>query len=382
MNDADAIVVGAGVVGAATARELARRGQRILLLEQGHPGGAVSGASLACISTHMLDRAELDLLTWARDAWAELARELDDFEYRVCGQLRFIVREADLPVARDWIAAERAAGLDPELLDRAAVQTLEPLLKGEILAASYSPRDAVVNPLLAVRALINDAVAHGVELLSHCPVHGVALAGERVVGVDSARGHLQAPTVILAAGPWSARLAASAGLSLPIRPRRAQCLATVRLPPSIRQVVGACESAGGVEAGYTQIQQAASGQVLFNTVLAGGLAEPGAEDRIPEVDAAFVGNSVATLLWLFPDLADVELLRSWVRYEAVTPDDRFLIGPCGPPGLWVAAGDCGTGFVRAPAIARGIADRLLGENPPFAMAVHDPARFAGTEAMP
>ena len=181
---------------------------------------------------------------------------------------------------------------------------------------------------------------------------------------------------MLASGPWTARLAASLDMNLPIRPHRAQCLATVRIPPSILRVVGACESEGGVEAGYTQIQQSRDGQVLFNTVLADGLVDDGAQDRIPEVDAAFVRNSVEMLLFLFPDLWRVHLLRSWVRFEAVTPDNRFLIGPLGPEGLWIAAGDCGTGFTRAPAIARLIGQMLGGEHPAFDTTLYAPERFS------
>jgi len=369
-------VIGAGVVGAATMAALAERGHDVLVLEQGVPGAAVSGASLACISTHMIDSDELPLLAWSRSAWQSLEEETEGFEHNVCGQLRFILREEDIAVARRWIDTECAAGLSPELLDPAQVRELEPLLTGPIVGASWSSEDAVVNPFLAVRALLDRGRSRGAHIETHCHVIALLERDGRLTGVRTAHGELHAEHVILAAGPWTGRLAASVGLDLPLRPRKAQCLATVRLPPSIYRVVGACESAGGVEAGYTQIQQARNGQVLFNTVLAGGLSDDGAQDRIPEVDAVFVRDSVAMLLHLFPDLSDVELLRSWVRFEAVTPDDRFLIGPAGPNGLWIAAGDCGTGFVRAPAIGRLIAEMLAGEPPAFEAAIYDPGRFA------
>jgi sarcosine oxidase subunit beta len=189
------------------------------------------------------------------------------------------------------------------------------------------------------------------------------------------------------------------------------------VPPVIRRVVGACESAGGVEAGYTQIQQAREGQVLFNTVLAGGTVQspssspaPGEAHStgsrhasegdtghdssatgaassavtppaiVPPVDLAFVRDSVETLLWLFPGLADIAVLRSWVRYEAVTPDSRFVAGPAGPDGLWIAAGDNGTGFVRSPAIGRLITDGILGHTPPFDATLYRADRFATAAA--
>lgn len=376
---AEIVVVGAGIVGAAVALELAGRGHDVLVLEQGIPGGAVSGASLACISTHMIDHDELALLSWSRDAWRELNDRFGGFEYGACGQLRFILRQEDIAVAQRWIEAERAAGLDPELLDPVQAREVEPLLTGPILAASWSKGDAVVNPFLAVRMFLSNARKHGARFTAHCPVEALIERDGRMRGMRTANGDVSAEHVVLAAGPWTARIARSIALALEIRPRKAQCLATVRIPPSIRGVVGACESAGGVEAGYTQIQQAKSGQVLFNTVLAGGLSEDGAQDHVPEVDADFVRDSVETLLRLFPSLSTVNLLRSWVRFEAVTPDDRFLIGPAGPEGLWIAAGDCGTGFVRAPAIARLVARMIVQESPELDPAIYAPERFAASK---
>lgn len=392
---ADVVVVGGGIVGAAMAQALARAGMKPLVLEKGAFGGAVSGASLACISTHMMDLEELKLLAWTRARWAELDAEIGGFEYSRCGQLRFIAREADIAVAEGWIAAERAAGLTPELLDPAAVREVEPALTGPILAASWSALDAVVNPFLAVRALLADAQRHGATVRAHTPVTAVRTDGHRVTGVATPAGTVDTPHVVLAAGPWAAKLAAPLGVVLPMLPRKAQCLATVRVPPVIRRVVGACESAGGVEAGYTQIQQAREGQVLFNTVLAGGTAQAGGADAdggngtaaavtppavVPPVDLAFVRDSVQTLLWLFPGLADIQVLRSWVRYEAVTPDSRFVAGPAGPDGLWIAAGDNGTGFVRSPAIGRLITDGLLGREPPFDVSLYRADRFATAAA--
>lgn len=374
---ADIAVVGGGIVGAAIARELAVRGRKAVLIEQGGLGGAVTGASLACLGTHMNSKDELEILKWSCAEWAELDDALGHaMEYKRCGQIRYIEREEDLAVARDWIAAERHAGLDPELLSPAELRRIEPLLTAPIVAATWSPGGATVTPFLAVRALLEDAAHRGLTLHSHLPVREFVCRNGRIAGVATDRGVIEAEAVVLAAGPWTARLAERAGLALPILPRRAQCLATVALPPSICSVVGACESAGGVMAGYTQIQQAPSGQVLFNTVLGGGVSAKGAEDRVPEVDPVFVCNSIRTLLWLFPSLAGTDLLRSWVRYEAVTPDDRFIVGPTDTPGLYVAAGDGGTGFGRAPAIARVIADAIDDAAPPFDAQVWSPARFA------
>jgi sarcosine oxidase subunit beta len=372
----DAIVVGAGVVGAAVAAALAADGRRVTVLEQGVPGGAVSGASLACIGTHMMDEEELPLLAWCCDAWAAFSEKAPRFEYSRCGQLRFLKHDGERRSAETWIGIERAAGLAPELLEPDAVRRIEPELTGPIVAATWSPNSATVNPFLAVRTLLDAARADGATIVAGAAATRIVTAGGRVAGVETAEGRFDAPLVVIAGGPWTQTLAATAGVDLPIVPRKAQCLATVATRPVIRTVVGACKAEGGVDAGYTQIQQAASGQVLFNTVLEGGVTAAGGRDAVPEVDRAFVHDSVDTLLFLFPRLAGLDLLRSWVRYEAVTPDDRFLTGAAGPDGLFIAAGDGGTGFVRSLGMARIIADRVAGREPPFRDDIYRPDRFA------
>lgn len=371
------MVVGGGIVGTAVARQLARDGLNTVLLESRSFGGAVSGASLACLGTHMHNLDELEVLVEACALWRGLSEDLGDpFEYNHSGQLRFILREQDIAVAQRWIDGERAFGLPPELLTPTAVREIEPLLTGPIVGASWSPGDATVNPFLAVRALLADARRHGVAAFHDAPVTGLVMRGDRVAGVETAKGTIATDRTVIAAGPWSAHLAQRASVRVPIVARQAQCLASTRQEPTIRTVVGACESAGGVESGYTQIQQARSGQILFNTVVAPEGTRPDAENRINEVPLRFVRDSIRTLTTLFPSLGDILMLRSWVRFEAVTPDDRFLAGRLPPDGLYIAAGDNGTGFCRAPYLARLMSRLLRGVAPAPADALYDPARFA------
>jgi glycine/D-amino acid oxidase-like deaminating enzyme len=371
------VVVGAGVVGCAVAYEMSRAGLSVALIDRGDVGGAVTGGSLACIGTHMLSRDELPLLIRSRARWRELVDELEKgFEYTVGGQLRFVRNEAELAVAKDWVALERSFGLEPEILDPPAVRSRVPALTGPILASTWSPRDATVNPFLSCRALVEAAVRLGCRLMPGSAVDAIETSAGRVVAVRTGSRRLAAGWVVVAAGPWSARVAAMAGSRVAIVPRKAQCLATVAMPPILPCVVGACESAGGVEAGYTQIQQAASGQILFNTVLAGGVGADGRQESDRTVDRRFVRDSAAMLLWLFPSLAEVPVLRSWSAYEAVTPDDRFLLGPVQEvERLLIAAGDNGTGFNRAPVLAQMLAAMVCGQPSPMPVEPYAPARF-------
>ena len=214
------IVVGGGIVGMSIARELVMRGNKVTLLERASLGGAVTGASLACIGTHMNSRNEIEILKWCCAAWADLDRALGHaIEYQRCGQLRFVDRAEDLAVAEDWIAFERAAGARSELLAPSDVRRIEPLLTGPIVAATHSADAATVTPFLAVRALARDALARGLDIRIHLPVSDLLLRGGSVRGIVTADGAVEADAVVLATGPWAPDLARKAGLALPIQPR-------------------------------------------------------------------------------------------------------------------------------------------------------------------
>lgn len=387
-HSADAVVVGGGILGAATARALARTGMKPLLLEARAFGGAVTGASLAAIGTHMHGIEEYPLLRHAGRLWSGLAEATGNpFEYNRQGKLCYILHPEDRAVGADWVARERALGAEVALLTPEEAREREPLMIGPLIGATWAPDTATVNPFLGLRTVLRLAREAGAVALANTPVTGLRIEGGRIAGVETPRGPVSTPHVVLTGGPWTARLAAMAGIALPIRPRQAQCLATMRQPPgTIRRVISACERAGGVDSGYTQIQQAASGQVLFNTVTAPFDPPEGAQDHIHEVPPGFVLESIGTLLMLFPSLSAQPLLRSWVRFEGVTPDSRFLAGSLPLPGLHVAAGDNGSGYCRALMLADHLAAAVTGQGglpadlAALAARLYAPMRFAERSA--
>lgn len=382
---AEVIVVGGGVIGTCIALALSESGMKPLLLEARAFGGAVTGGSLAAIGTHMHGREEFDILANARDRWLAISNaSRHGIEYIKCGKIGFILNEAEMEAGKGLIAQEQSQGSRAELLTPDEAQAREPLLRGPILGATYDPDTATVNPFHAMRALMHAARGAGAYLHENSPVTRLLIERGRVAGVKTASGEaLKSPHVVLACGPWTAKLVADLNLRLPIVPRQAQCLASIRQASgTLRQVISSCEAAGGVDSGYTQIQQCQSGQILFNTVTAPIPTAEGAEDRVGEVPPGFVADSVEALLMLFPALKHVPILRSWVRFEGVTPDARFLAGPLPIPGLHICAGDNGSGFCRAPLLARLIADGVTGDHTlpetlrQSAARLYDPLRFA------
>lgn len=385
----DVIVVGGGIVGLATALALAEAGAKPLVLEAKSFGGAVTGGSLAAIGVHMHGLEEYALLTEACGLWRSFSdRSGDAIEHNAQGQVGFCLDDEDIASAETWIAEERALGAPYRMLSGSELRDLEPGLTGPVRAATYAPDTATINPFRAARAVLAAARAAGATAMDHAPVAGLLSAGGKVQGVRMASGQeITGDAVVLAAGPWSQEIAGAEGIYVPLFPRQAQCLAALRQPAgTIRHVVSGVERKGGVDSGYTQIQQAASGQILFNTVMELMDTAPDAKDAVREVPPGFVMSSIDMLVTLFPGLADIALLRSWVRFEAVSPDARFLAGPLERDGLWICAGDNGSGYCRSLMLGRFLAGEITGK-PVLdaalradAARLYAPKRFAGVAA--
>src|SRR4051794_19114901 len=206
MTAPDVVVVGAGIVGAATAWELARRGAAVTLVDRGGGSGGTTGLG------------EGNVLCSAKDAGPELAltvlgRALYDELDALLGDVARIRRKGALivhPDERTWAAEParaqrlRAAGVEAELLDgAAAVRAVEPQLTGAVHGALRVPGDLQCDPRAIARALAGEAQRLGATVLTHTPVRAIAVRDGRVGGVDLEDGTtLPAGAVVLAAGPW------------------------------------------------------------------------------------------------------------------------------------------------------------------------------------
>ena len=382
------IVVGAGVVGNLTALELARRGSEVQLLEATGVAAGVSGGSLAALTNHLAgDPEDLPFVMDSTRLWAELAEELReatgiDVEYEVAGQLS-LIEGADHDAGEEAIAyvsgmveRERAQGLDVELIDVDRARSIVPGLAGSrVVGATWCPSDAKINALLACRALVNAGRLRGVTLHQDSPVRELKFDRGQWHVLTGPGTTFTADAVVVAAGPWSADVLAQSEplIAKVLKPKRAQCCVTQALPPTIAPVVASISV--GISTGYTQLHQTRSGQVMFNTVTE--TDDPRRPDGTFEdrVDHDFLVTSARTLADLFPSLTDTRLLRAWSACEAWTPDQRFLIGAVGAePGLYIAAGDSGVGFLKAPMVATSIAAELHGETPPHSLERYAPLR--------
>ena len=373
----DVIVVGAGIVGTAVARELAVRGVETLLVDRGAVASGTTGrgeGNILVSDKHPGPGLELTLAALA---------VYDELEERLGGELR-IRHKGALVVHRDeatW-AGEPARiaqlGVPAHTVVEEELQRLEPALTGPVLGATLVPGDRQCDARAVARALAREAVDAGAEVSTGIAVEAVEVAAGRVRGVRTDGGRLRAGAVVLAAGAWTAPLAASAGLALPLEPRKGQ-LVRLRAPAPgyVRHKVIEASYLDTVHSAEPGLQLSPVVETTWeDDVLVGSSRERRGFDA--GVDPAVSDAMVERAALLFPGLRALEVLDAWAGLRPWLPDGLPAIGPSGAvPGLWVAAGHEGAGVALGPVTGRLVAQLYGGEPPVVDPAPFAPDRFAG-----
>jgi sarcosine oxidase subunit beta len=244
-----------------------------------------------------------------------------------------------------------------EWLDGGGARLLEPAVSPEVIAASFCPSDAQVHPGALAAAWLQDAVAQGAAVVSGVLVDSFIMYRGAVRGVVASGTAFPAEAVVLAAGPWSGELAAMAGASVGVRPRRGVLLRghSERVLAS-RPLLGASYLAAKFSddphAVAFSFQQHPDGTcILGGTREFAGFSTEGLDEaaaRILECAGRYLA-ALREVAWAKP----VAGFRPW------TPDGLPRIGPSGVPGLYLACGHEGDGVTLAAATAEKIAQTLV-----------------------
>jgi glycine oxidase len=355
MSRPDVVIVGAGVIGCAVARELARRGAKVTVVERDSPGRRATWAAAGMLSPlgeaggggPFLELADESLTRFA--AFAASLREESgiDVEYRTAGKLHVALPEGDaelVALASDPVAAR----FDVTLLDGAEARELEPALSSEIATALLVRRDHRVNNRLLAQALLASAVRAGAGFRTASPVATIQAERGSISGVRLASGeHLSAASVVLAAGAWSSQLE---GLPrpLPVRPVKGQMFAVDSRPRGSGQ--------SGVRLNH--VIYAPSSYIIprdDGRILVGATVEEVGFHKgpTPRGIAALMTAAVRVL----PGLADLPLVETWAGFRPATPDNLPILGT--EPllrGLVYATGHFRNGILLAPVTAHAIAE--------------------------
>jgi glycine/D-amino acid oxidase-like deaminating enzyme len=383
----EVVVVGAGIVGAAVARELAVRGVAVTLLDRGAVSSGTTGLGEGNVLCSDKDAGpELEFARAGLALYGEVAERLGA-EARIRRKGALIVHPDEETWAAEPARLERVAIPGARLVAAGEVRRLEPELTGPVHGASLFPDDLQCDPRAIARVLAREAAAAGATIREGCAVEAIAVAGGdeprpvggRVSGVIAGGERIAARAVVIAAGPWSAALAASAGLALPLEPRKGQ-LVRLRAPePGLirHKVVD-----GSYLASVTSVDAGLEVSTVVETTYDGDVLVGSSRERRgfdTSVDAAVTDAMVRRAARLFPRLAQLPRAATWAGLRPWLPDHLPAIGPSrAVPGLWLASGHEGAGVALGPVTGRLVAQLYAGEPPVVDPAPFDPDRFART----
>lgn len=365
---ADVIVVGAGIVGAACALELARGGLRVCVVEDGVVGGGATAAGMGHITVMDDSEAQFALTRYSQQIWRGMHEEAgaafpEHAEWLTCGTLWVAADAEEMDEVHRKHAFYGARGVPTEILDAAQLAEAEPHLRAGLAGGLRVVEDVVIYPPVATAWMLARAEA--------------TLVRERVVAMDDggvtlASGmRISAGHVVCATGTWASQLLPG----LPVHPRKGHLLITERYPGYLRHQL--------VELGYLKSAASAQGDsVAFNAqpratgqILIGSSRQYGATDT--KIEPAMLARMLRRAEEFMPGIGQLQGLRAWTGFRASTPDKLPLIGPV--PGfsrVLLATGHEGLGITTATGTAKLIGDEVLGRAAAIPREPYLPARCA------
>ena len=228
--EVDVVVIGGGIVGAATALCLAERGVSVALCEKGRIAGEQSSRNWGWVRQQGRDPAELPIMIEARAIWAGLGAAAGaDLGFRRAGILYAAKSDEELADYDAWMVHARDHGLDTRLLNGAELEAYLPNAAGWI-GGILTPSDGRAEPWVAVPRLALAATKKGVAIVEDCAVRALDVAAGAVAGVVTEQGRISASQVVVAGGAWSALFLARHGVRIPQLSVRASVAATMPLP--------------------------------------------------------------------------------------------------------------------------------------------------------
>ncbi|MCL4500190.1 MAG: FAD-binding oxidoreductase [Chloroflexi bacterium] len=345
-SQADAVIIGGGIIGTSVAYHLAKAGMRdITLVEMDMVGSGSSGKSAAMIQLQMTSAALIQL---SRESFKEYLSFGDEFGvdcgYKATGFLNLATSDiADTLRAQRQV--QQNAGVPTEVLAPQEIARLVPILNvDDIVFGSICWQDGVIDPHSVMQAYVRGARQRGAEIEEKVEATGLLMEKGCVSGVQTSAGVIFTPLVINAAGARAIQVGEWAGLKLPIK--------------SYKRTVFVTDRFDSVPSDCPFVMDLAT-EWYFRKEGPGVLMGMGKEESAmfdPQLDWLYLETIVARAMHRAPLLADARVMRGWAGLRSLTPDDLPIVGPVpGVSGFFNVCGWGGHGVMHAPAAGQLVA---------------------------
>jgi glycine oxidase len=373
----DVLVIGAGVIGLASAWRAAQGGMSVRVIDRDTPGAGASRVAAGMLApvgeASWGEETLLELNLASARAYPDFAAELEDASgrsvgYRRCGGLHVALDRDEVDELRRHHELQRSLGLEAEWLAPARCREREPGLTPACAGGVHAADEGEVDPRRLVAALVAAVERAGAELIVGAEATAALIEGERLHGVRTSDGReLRADQVVLAAGAWTPQASWLPPEALPpVRPVKGQVL-NLRGPAT----EAVCERI--VATRWIYIVPRGDGRVVV-----GATVEERGFDLT--VTAGGVHQLLREAYRVLPEIAELELTEAIAGLRPGTPDNAPVIGRASLEGLVVASGHFRNGILLAPITAEAVAALLAGEDVPAPAAAMAPERFQGVTA--
>lgn len=383
-SEYDAVIIGGGVHGLSAAFFLARNHgmKKVAVLEKRYIGYGGSGRNTAIVRANQRTPENIPLYAEGLKLWPRLISELNlNLLFFNCGVLTLAHSEADLAELRLAAASGKFLGIESRILDSRSCRELAPALdisdrpRYPIVGGMFHPPGGTLRHDAVAWGLAKGASRRGVHIHQKTEVTGIRVQGGAVKSVETSRGSIRTPRVLVAAGAWSAEIARKVGLELPVRMMTAPALVTQPLKPFLDHVVSA-----GAYPCYT------------NQTLKGEVVACGPMVFQPRVSMQTPAEPLQRLSWalteLLPCLTGVKMMRAWAGPVDITPDMAPIIdGNASIQGLFLDCGWGDFGFKSGPVVGKYMAQFMAeGKKPkklsPFSLKRFQEYRLLGEASTP
>jgi sarcosine oxidase subunit beta len=340
----DVVIIGGGGHGLATAYYLAKNHgiTNVAVLEKSWIGSGNAGRNTTIIRSNYLMPGNIPFYEWSMKLWEGLEQDLN---YNAMVSQRGVLNLYHSDVQRDVFArrgnAMRLHGVDAELLDRERVRALVPYLEFEdarfpIQGGLLQRRGGTARHDAVVWGYARGADRRGIDIVQNCEVTGIQISAGKVIGVETTSGVIRTAKIALAVAGSSSRVAAMAGLRLPIESHALQAFVTEGIKPLIDHVIT-------FGAGHFYISQSDKGGLVFGGDIDGynSYAQRG---NLPTVEDVCEGGMA-----IMPVIGRVRIVRGWGGLVDMSMDGSPIIDRTSVGGLYLNAGWCYGGFKATPA---------------------------------
>ncbi|MFM8427255.1 MAG: NAD(P)/FAD-dependent oxidoreductase, partial [Chloroflexota bacterium] len=354
----DAIIIGAGVMGASIAFHFAERGLKVAILERTVSAAGATGHSSGLVRMHY-DLAAESHLTFASynnyfSVWKD--RVGGECGFQQTGFLQIAKREHEDKL-RGNVANQQKIGINTSVISVDEVRRLFPDLHIEHFDyAAYEPDSGYADATLTTNSFLESAKRNGATLIQNCEVTTIYTSGGKVTGVSTTKGDYSAPIVVNAAGPWAKHVAALAGIEVPLV-TWTHDVAFLHRPPTLGKIPAVIDD-------VVNCYFRPEGSAL---ILAAGEDEslrgeaPDAEDQTPT--PTFLDKLIDAMVQRIPKIEESGLHSIHVGRDGITPDQRAIYSGTDLNGFYLACGLSGTGFKTSPAAGASMVELILDGKP-------------------